>query len=327
MSDENKKISPRDAAIAVLKKAHEVLAKSEVLHKYETENKKPAGNRYGPLETNQKAIERDYDEYNVKSGNYKDSNGKRLERQISPSKNPKEEAEGNNQPEGAEPYYEFKDKIAAHNAKEKNMRELDKNEKMAKKYEGFKAVEESARESGDKDPAAVAAAAGRKKYGKEAFQHAAAAGKKMGKAENPDEKEDAELGENVEHLVEDHMIDNADAERKEGHKIMKKSDGKSKHDRCVEDVKRNSPDVKNPHAVCVAEGVKPEKWSKSDGKVEGETEHAVIPRLVLSAKLAKFMEFRHAKKRAREAAAAGQKSSDAPTPGSTQAGQINKKEK
>jgi len=92
---------------------------------------------------------------------------------------------------------------------------------LNKKYEGFKAVEEHAKESGARDPAAVAAAAGREKYGKEAFQHAAATGHKMHK-------------------------------------------GESKHDRCVADVKENSPDVKNPHAVCVAEGVKPAKWGKSE---------------------------------------------------------------
>ena len=40
----------------------------------------------------------------------------------------------------------------------------------------------------------------------------------MGKAENPDEKQDAQLGEDVEHLCEDHMMENKDAERKEGHK-------------------------------------------------------------------------------------------------------------
>lgn len=40
---------------------------------------------------------------------------------------------------------------------------------------------------------------------------------------NPDEKEDAELGEQVEQAVEDHMLENKDAEEKEGHKIMKKS--------------------------------------------------------------------------------------------------------
>ena len=41
---------------------------------------------------------------------------------------------------------------------------------------------------------------------------------------NPDEKQDAKLGEDVEHLVEDHMVDNKAAEAKEGHKIeVKKS--------------------------------------------------------------------------------------------------------
>lgn len=41
---------------------------------------------------------------------------------------------------------------------------------------------------------------------------------------NPDKEADAKLGEDVEHLVEDHMIENADAEREEGHKIMAKDD-------------------------------------------------------------------------------------------------------
>jgi hypothetical protein len=47
-------------------------------------------------------------------------------------------------------------------------------------YMGFKAVEKSAAKSGAKDPAAVAAAVGREKYGAKAFNKAAAAGKKMG---------------------------------------------------------------------------------------------------------------------------------------------------
>ena len=42
----------------------------------------------------------------------------------------------------------------------------------------FKAVEESARAGGAKNPAAVAAAIGRKKYGKKKFQAMAAAGRK-----------------------------------------------------------------------------------------------------------------------------------------------------
>lgn len=45
----------------------------------------------------------------------------------------------------------------------------------------------------------------------------------VNKAENPDKKADEELGEKVEHLVEEHMLDNEAAERKEGHKIMKKA--------------------------------------------------------------------------------------------------------
>lgn len=46
-------------------------------------------------------------------------------------------------------------------------------------YMGFKAVEASAKAGGARNPAAVAAAAGRKKYGKERFQKAAAAGHSM----------------------------------------------------------------------------------------------------------------------------------------------------
>jgi len=38
--------------------------------------------------------------------------------------------------------------------------------------------------------------------------------------ENPDEKQDAALGEKVEQDVEQHMIDNKEAEQKEGHPIM-----------------------------------------------------------------------------------------------------------
>jgi hypothetical protein len=46
----------------------------------------------------------------------------------------------------------------------------------------------------------------------------------MEKAENPDEKQDAKLGEDIEHLCEEHMLENKAAERKEGHKIVAKSD-------------------------------------------------------------------------------------------------------
>jgi hypothetical protein len=52
--------------------------------------------------------------------------------------------------------------------------------KLSEKYMGFKAVEKAAKAGGAENPAAVAAEAGRKKYGKEAFQKAAASGEKMG---------------------------------------------------------------------------------------------------------------------------------------------------
>jgi hypothetical protein len=47
---------------------------------------------------------------------------------------------------------------------------------------------------------------------------------RLAKAENPDEKQDAKLGEEVEHLCEDHMIENKAAEKKEGHKLVQKSE-------------------------------------------------------------------------------------------------------
>lgn len=56
-----------------------------------------------------------------------------------------------------------------------------------------------------------------------------------------------------------HEWDEASKGRKLPEKVKK---AQSMHDRCVEHVKENSPEVKNPHAVCVAEGVKPKKWKK-----------------------------------------------------------------
>jgi hypothetical protein len=270
MSKDNKLISARQAAQIVLAKTHELLAKSETLKKYETENRKaPPSVKYGKIETDQKPTERDYNEYNVKSGSSKDSKGPRVAKQVSPSGNPKEEAEGNNKPDGMEPRYEFKDKVAKELAKEN----------------------------------AAAKGMPKDKNGNPG----------LGKAENPDKEADAKLGEKVEKDVEEHMLENKDAEKKEGHKIMEKS---SKFKRCVKDVKENSPGVNSPEAVCVAEGVKPEQQ-----KAEGETEHAMIPRLIGSAKLSKFMEYRHAKKKAQEAAqAAGHQAAGAPEQGSAQDG-------
>jgi hypothetical protein len=50
---------------------------------------------------------------------------------------------------------------------------------FAEKHEGFKKVEASARASGAKNPGAVAAAIGMKKYGKDKFEKAAHAGRKL----------------------------------------------------------------------------------------------------------------------------------------------------
>jgi len=223
MSDSKKLISAREAALLVLAKTKEILAKSD-LAKYETENSTRPDVKYGPIETKQKALERDYKEYEVKSGSSKDSSGPRLAKQISPSKNPKEEAEGNNNVDGMEPRYEFKDKVKGDLAKEK-------------------------------------------------ASH-------MDKAENPDLKADAQLGEKVEHDVEEHMSANKEAEAKEGHDMAK-----------------------------------PEQKS--------EAEQASIPRLVLSAKLSKFCEHMHSKRKnaqAQSAAAVGHNGPDAPAPRSSESG-------
>jgi hypothetical protein len=55
-------------------------------------------------------------------------------------------------------------------------------EQVNEKYMGFKKVAAAAKAGGAENPEAVAASAGRKKYGKEKFQKAAAAGKKLGEA-------------------------------------------------------------------------------------------------------------------------------------------------
>ncbi len=66
--------------------------------------------------------------------------------------------------------------IAAKLGAERGMKE--EAEPVTEKYMGFKAVMAAAKKGGARDPAAVAAAIGRKKYGKEKFQAMAAAGKK-----------------------------------------------------------------------------------------------------------------------------------------------------
>jgi hypothetical protein len=279
MSDSKKLFSAREAAQAVLKKTQEILTESSLMKaeklrkdgetlgsaigypgsppppvskkelvKYETENRKPAGNRYGPIEKDVKKDDpKTFNNYEPKPGDSKDSSEPRVTKQVSPSKNPKEEAEGNNKPDGMEPRYEFRGKVK---------KELDKENKAA-----------------HHEPKDVTGNPG------------------INKAENPDKDADAKLGEKVENDVEDHMLANKAAEKKEGHKIMKKSD-------------QNMP--------------------AAQPKAEGPTEQASIPRLILSAKLAKFMEHKHSKRKNAEAQgqqAVGQNGPAAPQQGSTQAGQ------
>jgi hypothetical protein len=60
---------------------------------------------------------------------------------------------------------------------------MEEVEQVEEKYMGFKAVEKAVAAKGARNPAAVAAYIGRKKYGKEKFQAMAAAGKKAANEE------------------------------------------------------------------------------------------------------------------------------------------------
>lgn len=105
---------------------------------------------------------------------------------------------------------------------------------LAKKYEGFEAVKESAAKSGASDPAAVAAAVGMKKYGKKRFEEHAHEGKKFKKSDemgnNPDAAADAQLGEKVEQDVQQHEQGNQDpAHTMKGHIKLAKFMGRMDH--------------------------------------------------------------------------------------------------
>lgn len=98
---EEKKSSAKEAALAVLKKVEEMLKKSEILTKYETENSKKLGYQLPPIK--QKEAEKSDKAFEVEGKNSKSSNDPRLGHQVSPAKNPKEKAEGNNPKWGSEP--------------------------------------------------------------------------------------------------------------------------------------------------------------------------------------------------------------------------------
>ena len=75
-------------------------------------------------------------------------------------------------------FYDLNKRLADIGAKQ----QINEDSQVNEKYMGFSKLErEIAKRDDVRDPGAVAASIGRKKYGKEKFQKAAAAGKKMGK--------------------------------------------------------------------------------------------------------------------------------------------------
>ncbi len=281
----SKVFSAKEAAIAVLKKTEELLKKSEVLAKYEPENHKSLKHPEISGRSAKDASSADKS-FKVVKQNDKAPDA-RLGKTPMPGANPKEEAEGNNKPDGMEPRYEFKDKVKKEISKEN--KEFEKSE-MKKKYEGFKAVEASAAKSGASDPAAVAAAAGRKKYGKKAFQEAAAKGKKMGKSEELSHEEIARRLEKTgltPEQIRAHLDKAADYPQELASKNIEQN---MKH-------KSQWPGgEKQAVAVGINEAkagkhVKPEHKSED---IRDEDGFAPIKHGV-SAKLAKFMEWKHHK--------------------------------
>jgi hypothetical protein len=319
------------------------MPKSE-MKKYETENKKaPSKAKELPAQK----LERDFKNFEVqKESPNSSSDDKRQEKQVSPSGNPKEEAEGNNKPGGMEPEFEFKYKVAKELAKEKashmvksqsgmhtviyksaaieksegeenNLKKNENPNKMSGKTGLVAGHKETGHEKGINLIGNIGTSGGiseagaktrNAKYlthpsGKEVSSgqskeiHKQTLGEMkqmsgqnrsgMGKNENPDKEADAELGEQVEKDVEQHFKENKEAEAQEGHELM----------------------------------------AKPGDKVEGQSEQASIPRLILSAKLSKFMEHKHSKRKAAQGAqsqapaAVGHEASNAPAQGSSQAGQ------
>jgi len=183
-----KQFTAKEAALEVLKKTHELLAK------YETENSKRLGDHKTPIKA--EIPEKTDLAYDV------DSKKERIKHQISPGKNPKEKAEGNNEPYGTEPG------------------SMAKSSSLKKKHVGFKAVEAK---HGASDPAAVAAAVGRKKYGKKEFQAMAAAGKKKLHKEEAPLKDCEKSSEAPQHH-----------EKKDEHFIPPKSIGSAKLSKFME---------------------------------------------------------------------------------------------
>ena len=107
-------------------------------------------------------------------------------------------------------FYDLNKRLADIGAKQ----QLNEDSQVDEKYMGFSKLEREIAKRGDvRDPGAVAASIGRKKYGKEKFQKAAAAGRKMGEARNPQELDYQQGPEDDAEYRRHHGLDDPDRQR------------------------------------------------------------------------------------------------------------------
>ena len=113
-------------------------------------------------------------------------------------------------------FYDLNKKLADIGAKT----QLNEDAQLDEKYMGFSKLEKEIAKRGDaRDPGAVAASIGRKKYGKEKFQKAAAAGKKLGEQDdiqrprNPQALDYQQGPEDDEQYRAHHGLDDPDRKR------------------------------------------------------------------------------------------------------------------
>lgn len=144
-----------------------------------------------------------------------------------------------------------------HMSAKKEDKEMEKcyGPSMSKGYEGFKAVEESAKEGGAKDPAAVAAAVGMKKYGKGKMEEMAHEGKKAPEMEK---------------AYENSMTKSEKLAKKQG---VPEGVDPEKHEDCVHDVKAEGHGKVSAIKICNASMQKGEEMENE--KHEQEEDKAI----------------------------------------------------
>lgn len=146
---------------------------------------------------------------------------------------------------------------------------------LAEKYMGFKKTVAAVKKGGSaENPEAVAAAIGRKKYGKEKFQKAAAAGKKLGEGEVEESGLQAYLGNKK------YGKDGMDALRKagrEGASKEKMAKIRAKHDKMDEDSDAKITKTPTGFAVSAPAGKRLSATLDKDGKIK-PTDVKVIPK-------------------------------------------------